>query len=183
MIRALATAGLLVACALPLTAAQRPQDPAGSSPQAQNPASPSSPSPASNSAKPKPKKVWTNDNIADTGGAISVVGAARISSKADVKPVADKPVDPKVVQKLRDQLQKLQAELTIVDQQLSDLIALSKGGARPTSGVRSNLAGYDTSSIEDQIRRLQEKKAKIQSVMDDIFDAARAASIEPGQLR
>jgi hypothetical protein len=183
VIRALATAGLLIVSALPLTAAKRPQDAAASSQQAQSPAPATSPSPAPSSARPKPKKVWTNDNIADGGGAISVIGTARAPSKADTKAAADKPVDPKVVQNLRDQLQKLQAGLKIVDQQLSDLIALSKGEAKPASGVRSNLAGYDTSSVDEQIRRLRDEKAKIQGSIDDIFDAARAAGIEPGQLR
>jgi prefoldin subunit 5 len=87
-----------------------------------------------------------------------------------------------VLAKLRDELQKLQAQLTDVDRQISDLKDLSKGETKSSGGVKPNLA-YDSSSVDEQIRHLQEKKAKIQNAMDDLYDAARAAGIEPGQLR
>jgi uncharacterized protein (UPF0335 family) len=37
--------------------------------------------------------------------------------------------------------------------------------------------------IEDQIRRLEEKKKQLAGQIDTIFDAARKLGIEPGQLR
>jgi small-conductance mechanosensitive channel len=146
-----------------------------------------SPAAAANTGKPKPKKVWTNDNLGDSNGTISIVGdpnkaQGKPQSKAAATSNADKSVSPQVLAKLRDELQKLQAQLTVVDQQLSDLKDLSKGEAKSSGGVKPSLA-YDSSSVDEQIRHLQEKKAKIQGVMDDLYDAARAAGIEPGQLR
>jgi len=161
----------------------RSQDPATPSPQAQNTAPTAPREPAANSTKPKPKKVWTNENLGDAGGSISVVGAPRSPSKAESKPAVDKAVDPKLLRALRDQLQKLQSQLDVVDQQLSDLKGLSKGDSKPSGGVRTDTWQYDSSSVEEQIRHLQDKKTKIQGTIDDLLDAARAAGIEPGQLR
>jgi len=42
---------------------------------------------------------------------------------------------------------------------------------------------YNSSSVEEQIRHLQEKKANLQAAIDDLLDAARRIGIEPGQLR
>jgi hypothetical protein len=163
-----------------VAAARQAQDPAAA-------ASQGSSAQTGNTARPKPKKVWTNDNLGDATGTISVV---RDPNKTQPKPQsktaansnADKSVSPQVLAKLRDELQKLQVQLTLIDQQLSDLRDLSKGEAKSSGGVKPNLA-YDSSSVDEQIRHLQEKKAKIQGAMDDLYDAARAAGIEPGQLR
>ena len=166
---------------LSVTAAVGGQSPDSAMPAAQTSAQ------TSNTAKPKPKKVWTNDNLGDANGTISVVGdpnkaQAKPQSKPAASSNADKSVSPQVLAKLRDELQKLQARLTVIDQQLSDLKDLSKGEARSSGGVKPNLA-YDSSSVDEQIRHLQERKAKIQGAMDELYDAARAAGIEPGQLR
>jgi hypothetical protein len=177
MIRECAVVSLLFLAPAIAGAARRSQNPA-------TPASQTSPAPAANATKPKPKKVWTNDNLSDAGGTISVVGDPSKASKLQPKPsaTADKPVSPELLAKLRDELQKLQSQLTVVDQQLSDLKGLSKGDAKASGGVRADL-GYDSSSVDEQIRRLQEKKTKIQGTIDDLLDAARASGIEPGQLR
>jgi hypothetical protein len=180
MIRPCALLVSLVVIFAVAAAARQSQDPA-------TPAAQSSPATAANTAKTKPKKVWTNDNLGDANGTISIVGDPnKAQAKAESKPAAssnaDKSVSPQVLAKLRDELQKLQAQLTVVDQQLSDLKDLSKGEAKSSGGVKPSLA-YDSSSVDEQIRHLQERKAKIQGAMDDLYDAARAAGIEPGQLR
>jgi hypothetical protein len=179
MMRACAFVALLLLTAR-VASARQSQDPTAPAPQ-------TLPAQTGNTAKPKPKKVWTNDNLGDANGTISVVGDPnKPQAKSESKPApsssADKPVGPEVLAKLRDELQKLQAQLTDVDRQISDLKGLSKGETKPSGGVKPNLA-YDSSSVDEQIRHLQEKKAKIQNAMDDLYDAARAAGIEPGQLR
>jgi len=183
MIRALAAAGLLFLSPALVGAAERSQDPAPPCSQAQNPAPTVPQAPASNSTKPKPKKVWTNDNLADAGGTISVVGAPRSPSKAEPKPASNKSVDPKLLRALRDQLQKLQSQLALVDQQLSDLKSFGKGESKNAGGLSQNTWQYNSSSVEEQIQQLQAKKTKIQATIDDLLDAARASGIEPGQLR
>jgi hypothetical protein len=183
MLRALAASLLLVSPVL-AGAAERPQDSATPTSQAQNSPPSTTQTPASNSTKPKPKKVWTNDNVADSGGAISVVGPTRSSSKTQTKKSsAEEAVDPKVLRTLREQLQRLQASLAIVDQQLSDLKDFGKGDSKHAGGLSQNTWNYNSSSVDEQIKQLQSKRTNIQARIDELLDAARAAGIEPGQLR
>jgi hypothetical protein len=184
MIRALAAAGLLFVSPALAGAAAGSQNPATPSSQAQDPTPTAPQAPASNSPKPKPKKVWTNENLADAGGTISVVGTNRSPSKAAAKPAAaDKSVDPKILRALREQLQKLQSQLAVVDQQLSDLKDFGKGDSKNAGGLSQNTWQYNSSSVDEQIQQLQGKKTKIQASIDELLDAARASGIEPGQLR
>jgi hypothetical protein len=183
MIRALA-ASLLLLYPVLAGAAARPQDPATPSSQTQNLPPSATQTPPSNSTKPKPKKVWTNENLGDAGGTISVVGAPRSASKAESnKPPADKGVDPKTLRSLRDQLQRLEAQLAVVDQQLSDLKDFGKGDAKHAGGLSQNTAIYNSSSVDEQIQQLKDKRTKLQTTIDTLLDAARGAGIEPGQLR
>jgi uncharacterized protein YukE len=213
MTRAYTFAGLLILAFVTVgSSAARAQDPANSSSQGSGTSAGSGPGSASGSsaasapaagatsAKPKPKKVWTNDNVGEAGGTISVVGSAS-SNKSPAGPsagvgagsakarpagtsAAAKPaVDPKIVAALRDQLQKLQAQLSNVDRQLADLKAASRGESKNTGGVRQDTWSYDSSSMEEQIQHLQDKKKKIETTIDQLFDAARKSGIEPGDLR
>jgi hypothetical protein len=160
-------------------AARCPQEPTASSPRPQEP-----PAPAQNSTKPKPKKVWTNENLSESGGTISVVGDTRNASKTPSKSApVDKSIDPRILANLRQQLQKLQAQLAAVDQQLSNLKDFGKGEAKNAGGLQPNTWQYNSSSVDEQIRNLQGTKSKIQASIDTLFDAARKSGIEPGQLR
>ena len=169
----------------------------GAHSQNQDPSAKSAPSPASTTATPKPKKVWTNDNMGDVSGTISVVGDPRRASPSSSpsqspkpgqnKSVATKPsdgsIDPKTLAQLREQVQKLQAGLDGVDKQLAGLTNFSKGDSKNTGGLNTDTFSYSTSSVEDQIKQLQAKRAQLQSAMDALLDAARASGVEPGQLR
>ncbi|MGA2429622.1 MAG: hypothetical protein ABSH13_14070 [Candidatus Acidiferrum sp.] len=192
MLRVLTLAALFASPAL-LWAANR-QDPAAGPAQVQNssPATASQPAPAPKIPKPKPKKVWTDDNLGEIRGTISVVGNPQNAYKGQAaqsnraKPAAGKSpdaVDPKTLAAAREKLQKLQSDLAIVDQQLSALKGFSKGEQSGSNGMQANTWQYDSSSVEEQIRRIEDKKTKLQGTIDDLLDAARAAGIEPGQLR
>ncbi|HEY1923768.1 MAG TPA: hypothetical protein VGG58_00865 [Candidatus Acidoferrum sp.] len=166
--------------------------------QSQDPAAASAP-PSSSPATPaaKPKKVWTNENLGDVSGTISVVGdprrpSASASSGQAARPgqnksaatkTSDDSVDPKTVAQVREQLQKLQAGIDSVDKQLAQLTGLSKGDSKNTGGLKSDTFSYSTASVEDQIKQLQAKRNQLQTAMDGLLDAARASGIEPGQLR
>jgi hypothetical protein len=191
MIRALTIAGTLLICVGVLRVANSAQDPTASSPtQASGPSSAAATAAVS---KPRPKKVWTNEDLGEVGGTISVVGnpqnsapnktaQPRQAKSASPKP-ADGTVDAKTLAAVRQQLQKLQADLASVDQQLSDLKGFSKGDAKGTGTLSTNTFQYSTASVEDQLKQLQAKKANIQTAIDNLLDAARASGIEPGQLR
>jgi hypothetical protein len=190
MSRSSALAGFLFAVALLTCAAKSSpssQDAATASSQGQNPASAAPQTPPQDSTiKPgakKTKKVWTNDNLSDASGPISVVGDARTAAKPQSKTLDNKPADPKLVANLRQQLGKLQAQLAQVDKQLADLKDFSKGESRSSGGLHQDTWQYNSSSVDEQLRNLQTKKNQIQAAIDGVFDDARRQGIEPGQLR
>ena len=160
---------------------------------------------SSAAAKPKPKKVWTNDDMSDVTGTISVVGTpqqqkatatpSKISSFQPAVPAKassgqttdakgkDASVDPKVLAQLREQLQKLQANIDQVDRQIEQLKGASRGDSKNLGVLTSDPSQYSMEPVPDQIKALEAKKGKLQAAMDQLLDAARASGIEPGQLR
>ncbi|PYT62344.1 MAG: hypothetical protein DMG35_07780 [Acidobacteria bacterium] len=142
------------------------------------PASQTKDSPAPPDAK-KPKKVWTNENLSDANGSVSIVG----DPKAKPKVVAPKPADAQYVASIRKQLEKLQQQLNDVDKQLVDLKNFNNGEpSTSASGVRLDKR-YEREPIEVQIRALQDKKKELQSKMEALLDEARKKCVEPGELR
>jgi hypothetical protein len=154
---------------------------------AQSPAasSPTPPAPSQNPAPPaetkKSKKVWTNDNLSDANGAVSVVGDLKNGPKA--KPAGGQPADAQYIAAVRKQLNKLQEQMADVDKQLVDLRNFSAGEpASSASGIKLNKS-YNREPIEVQIRALAEKKKELQAKADALSDEARKKGVEPGALR
>ena len=156
--------------------AQTPVAPSDSA--AQPPATPSttSDSAAKNSS---PKKVWTNENLADAGGKVSVVGDSR-NQKYTMTP--SKPADPATVAQIRKDLQKLQEQLESVKQQLSSFREFQEGEPI-TKGSDEIQKGYTRMPVDQQMSVLQEKKRKLETQIDALLDEARKKGITPGQLR
>ena len=159
---------------------------------------------ASTAGKPKPKKVWTNDDMGDVTGTISVVGTerpkptptvSRISSLQPAVPSAGNAkqaataksgtdsVDPKTLAQLKQQLQKLQANIDQLDKQIEGLKDASRGDSKNLGILKSDPSQYSMEPVPDQIKSLEAKKSGLQAAMDQLLDAARASGIEPGQLR
>ena len=129
----------------------------------------------------QPKKTWTNDNLSDAKGAVSVVGDSKAGSKSKTHPA--RPADAQYVASVRKQLEKLIAQMSEADKQITDLTNFSKGEpSTSASGVKLG-KGYNREPVEVQIRALQEKKKDLQSKMDGLLDEARKRGVEPGQLR
>jgi hypothetical protein len=152
---------------------------------AQSPdSSASAPKAASQGATPpvetkKPTKVWTNEDISRTGGAISVVG----DPKNKPKPTASKPPNAQYVDSVRKQLEKLQGQIADIDKQLVDLKNFNSGEpSTNASGVQLNKS-YQREPIEVQMRALQEKKKDIESKVDALLDEARKKGVDSSQLR
>jgi septal ring factor EnvC (AmiA/AmiB activator) len=159
---------------------------------------------ASTAAKPKPKKVWTNDDMTELTGTISVVGTpqqkptstpSRISSLQPAVPSApnskqgaagksgDSEVDPKTLAQVKQQAQKLQAGIDQLDKQIEQLKDVNRGDSKNVGGLNKDTWSYSTASIPDQIKSLEGKRNALQTSLDNLVDAARASGIEPGQLR
>jgi hypothetical protein len=170
-------------------------------------ASPHSAAPAGDAskvAKPKPKKVWTNDDMGEVTGTISVVGTpqqkpttmpSRISSLQPAVPAqpnskrgaatksGDDAVDPKTLAQVKQQVGKLQVGIDQLDKQIEQLKGLSRGDSKNTGGLNADTWSYSTATIPDQIKTLESKRNALQTSLDNLMDAARASGIEPGQLR
>jgi hypothetical protein len=128
---------------------------------------------------PKPKKVWTNDNLSGANGSVSVVG----DTKDTQKPASSKPADPQYVASVRKQLEKFQEQITDIDKQLVDLKGFSEGEpSTNASGIKLNKS-YNREPIEVQIRVLQNQKKDLHTKIDALLDEARKKGVEPGQLR
>ena len=146
---------------------------------------PQSSSQAQGETKPldpkQPKKTWTNDNLSDAKGAVSVVGDSKAGSKSKAHPA--KPADAQYVASVCKQLDKLNAQMSEADKQIADLTNFSKGEpSTSASGIKLG-KGYNREPVEVQIRALQEKKKDLQSKMDALLDEARKRGVESGQLR
>ena len=127
----------------------------------------------------KPAKVWTNEDISHTGGAVSVVG----DPKSKPKPATSKPVNGQYVASVRKQLEKLQGQIADIDKQLVDLKNFSSGEPSTiASGVQLNKK-YEREPIEVQMRALQDKKKDLESKVDALLDEARKKGVDSSQLR
>ena len=127
-----------------------------------------------------PKKIWTNENISEAGGQVSVVGDNQNHKKDGVK--SGKTADPGTVSRIRQDLQKLQAQLDDVTLQLNSFREFQEGET-VTKSSNEILKGYTRMPIDQQMSVLKDKKKKLQEQIDSLLDEARKKGIEPGQLR
>ncbi len=142
-------------------------------------AQPSAQDPAPVSETKKPKKVWTNEDISRTSGAISVVG----DPKNKPKPASSKPANAQYVASVRKQLDKLQGQIADIDKQLVDLKNFSAGEpSTSASGIKLDKS-YQREPIEVQMRALQDKKKDLESKVDALLDEARKRGVDSSQLR
>lgn len=135
-------------------------------------------------ARKRPKKVWTNDEISNVGGegSISVVGKADANSKSNSSKSARTSSAKGQTGNYRSRLRQLHNQLETTEKQITDLRNFNGEGTGTSGGVDMN-RGYSRTSVEDQIKILEEKKKQIQAQISDIEDEARKAGIEPGDLR
>jgi hypothetical protein len=151
---------------------------------AQSPGS-STPAPSQDSTTPaetkKPKKVWTNENLSDASGTVSVVGDQKNTTKP--KPAPSKPVDAQYVASVRNQLAKLQGQITDIDKQLVDLKNFSEGEPSTSANGLKLHKSYSMEPVEAQMRTLRDKKKDLESKVDALLDEARKKGVDSSQLR
>lgn len=177
---AFALGAALLFAAIPAYA--QSQDSSNAKPQAPDSNAPANPTPE----KKKPKKVWTNDEIAKTSGGVSVVGGANSpsSSAAKKQDSADAKYDPRQrqINDYKDQLAKLQSQVDAIDSRINQLKNFKGENTSPSNGI--NLSqGYDMVPIADQIKQLEDKKKQLRAKMDDIETDAHKNGITSDDLR
>src|SRR5215472_18580351 len=165
---------LLVLAAIP--AAAQTTDP-NSPPPASKPQNP----PASADAK-KTKKVFTNEDLSNSTGKISVVGNGQNNLGEKPKAAAPKIANPQYVAFVRDKIEKLLKQIVDVDKQVTDLKNFKAGEpSTNASGIKLDRR-YEREPVEVQIRALQDKKKDLQAKVDGLYDESRKKSVEPGDL-
>jgi hypothetical protein len=130
-------------------------------------------------AKAKPAKVWDNDeiNTLRNGHGVSVVGnhaPQNVSAK------------PKAVSQEKDaawyrrQLTPLRAEIDKLDGQIAKMQAFLKG---ENVGEQASMHPKIIPSPQEQLKQMEEKRAKDVETVNDLMDQARHNDIAPGDLR
>lgn len=139
--------------------------------------------------KPKPKKVYTDEDLSGMrGNGVSVVGdesspargAAKGSSAANVAPMSGKDESY-----WRGRARPLLGEMDAIDQQIAklkdDIKKYGAGGFDVTTGMKDNVA-----YIEDrngQVSSLEKRKADLQKKLEDLQDEGRKAGASPAWFR
>lgn len=113
-------------------------------------------------------------------GAVSQPGEQKDNSPLKNTPA--KPASAQEVAEFRKQLTALQTQLAAVEKQLAQLNSFRKGETPGAVGLQLH-KGYSTEPIDDQIRKLEQKRDLLAVRVDAVFDAARKRGVEPGQLR
>jgi hypothetical protein len=132
------------------------------------------------SAKNLPtKKVWTNENLSEARGKVSVVGDSRNQKYTMTH---TKPADPATVSQIREKLQKLQDQLDNVNQQLASFKEFQEGEP-VTKGSDEAQKGFSRMPVNQQMTVLQGKRKKLEAQIDALLDEARKKGIDSAQLR
>jgi len=154
--------------------------------QTGDPTSPPPASPPQNSATSadakKPKKVLTNEDLANSTGKISVVGNGQNNPGSKPQAATPKAANPQYIAAVRNQIEKLLKQIVDVDKQITDLKNFKAGEpSTNSSGVQLDRR-YEREPVEVQIRALQDKKKDLQAKLDVLYDEARKKGVEPGDL-
>jgi vacuolar-type H+-ATPase subunit I/STV1 len=186
------TAAFLLSCGTSLCAGQSANSSSQKTSDAAKPAAQSSSTSSDNTTdqgKTKPKKVWTNEEIAGVGGdgAISVVGKAgsgdsNPSSNNSQKNAAVLSARYKQATPYRDRLRQLNNQVETIDKKISELQNFKADNSSPSGGINMHQR-YDMTPVEEQVKELEEKKKKIKAQIDAVEDLARKNGFEAGQLR
>jgi type IV secretory pathway VirB10-like protein len=132
---------------------------------------------SSTTASPKPKKVWTNDDLTPGDTA-----ATAKPTPAPAPPVKTTTPQPANQLQLRTKLEKLQAQWKDAEAQRDRLKRFASGDSSGDAG-RQLHKGYNMEPIPDQIAKLEEKMHQLQLQIDAIYDEARKKGIPAGDLR
>ena len=104
----------------------------------------------------KPKKVWTNENLTDTNGHVSVVGDPKNAARGGF---SGPQADPQYIANTKKQLEKLDAELADTNKKLATLKDFNAGESVSYSGYQYR-KGYEREPVNDQIRELEERESR-----------------------
>lgn len=135
---------------------------------------------------PKPKKVWTNDDLEALRGGVSTpvaAPAAPAAEAAQAAPEKPRPLpqekDPKYY---RSRLEPLRKQLADVEAKIKETQAALNDPFRGTNAV---VLAQPTPVMrpEDQFAAYEKQRKELQQQIDDLEAQARQNGISPGDIR
>lgn len=143
--------------------------------------------------KPKPKRVFTNDDLSGLGGGISVVGngpydrgsAVNGDSSARSQARGASSATGNAEASWRARARAIKDQIAAVDQQIDKVKQeIAKSGPAsfdPTTGLTQNVIVLHDRNAD--LQRLQDQKQKLEKQLDDLTDEGRKAGANPGWFR
>jgi chaperonin cofactor prefoldin len=143
--------------------------------------------------KPRPKHVYTNDDLSGLSGGISVVGERRSDSSSTDK--GDIVITRQIGRSIassddteaywRSKVRAIRNQIADVDQQI-DVVRqqISKSGPAtfdPTTGLTQNVIVVHDRNAE--LQQLERRKQNLEKQLDDLADEGRRAGANPGWFR
>ena len=170
---------------------QQSQTSSQSQPQATSPAQSKDASVAdaakkSGSEKPKPKKVYTEDDLSSMGkGGVSVVGSGKSNSRRSRTVDADGEYSQNSEEYWRSRSQPILDAIAETDAQIDqlkeDIKKYGNGGFDVQTGRQDNIAYLHDRN--GQIQQLEKHKADLKKQLDDLEEEGRKAGAQPAWFR
>jgi hypothetical protein len=143
--------------------------------------------------KPKPKRVFTNDDLSGLGGGISVVGsgpsdhgsAVNEDSTTGSQARGGASTTGNAEASWRARARAIKDQIAAVDQQIDKVKQeIAKSGPAsfdPTTGLTQNVIVLHDRNAE--LQRYQDQKQRLEKQLDDLTDEGRKAGADPGWFR
>jgi hypothetical protein len=144
--------------------------------------------------KPKPRKVYTEEDLSSMrGNGVSVVGdetsagaGAAGAKKADGKPKTNiAPMSGQDEEYWRGKARAILDEITATDQQIAktkdEIKKYGSDGFDATSGLKDNIIYIDNRS--SKLQQLEKRKADLEKRMNQLQEEGRKAGAEPSWFR
>lgn len=139
-------------------------------------------------AKPKPQRVYTDDDLSSIGGTISVVGdvssSGQSADNSDMQP-SDASSGSKDETYWRGRADALKNQISDVDRQIEDKKAeIAKAGATsfdPSAGLSQGVIIIHDRNAE--LKDLEDRKQSLENQLDQLADEGRKAGADSGWFR
>lgn len=131
----------------------------------------------------KSKKVWTNEEVGNLQGPVSVVGTGRPGEHRN-QSSQDGYGDPRrgKILRYRAAIGELQKKIDAADQRIAQLKNFKANDSSPSGGINPN-RGYNMVPLDEQVKQLEAKKKQLLANIEDLENQAKKEGIEPGELR
>jgi hypothetical protein len=136
--------------------------------------------------KPKPKKVYTEDDLSSMGkGGVSVVGSGKSNSRRTRNADADGDYGQNSEEYWRSRSQPILDAIAETDAQIEqlkeDIKKYGNGGFDVQTGMKDNIAYIHDRN--GQIQQLEKHKADLKKQLEDLEEEGRKAGAQPAWFR